>query len=256
MGSKSTSIEWHNHSNRCKEWLCHSNSSIRTLRGARFAIRVVWQLYITVLQRSIYTVVTYCTRSIYVRAYSSTRCSSDLHHVFTAQFLYSKIIVQIRIKTPVFAHIIVDAISPHLNLRFWGWRVDTCWDTCHSRHSLMLILGHQFVFVCPGLSLVNDCLLRSQWVILTPNPRSLIFCDFSTWWFFYSYWEVFSLIHKTVKELLCICRWALWQCHVTYDRIGIDKHMQLHLLGPHHILKLATLHFPLLLLAVFNTREY
>ena len=27
----------------------------------------------------------------------------------------------------------------------------------------MLILGHQFVFVCPGLSpLVNDCSLRSQ----------------------------------------------------------------------------------------------
>ena len=36
---------------------------IRTLRGARFAIRIVWQLYITVLQRSIYTVVTYCTIS-------------------------------------------------------------------------------------------------------------------------------------------------------------------------------------------------
>ena len=46
------------------------------------------------------------------------RCSSDLHHVFTAQFLYSRIIVQIRIKIPVFAHIIVDAISPHLNLKF------------------------------------------------------------------------------------------------------------------------------------------
>ena len=86
-------------------------------RGAPFAIRVVWQLYIMVLQRSIYAVVTYCTMS---EAYSSTRCSSNLHHVFTTQFLYSWIIVQIGIKTPIFAHIIVDDISPHLNLRFWG----------------------------------------------------------------------------------------------------------------------------------------
>ena len=44
--------------------------------------------------------------------------SSDLHHVFTAQFLYSKIIVKIGINTPIFAHINVNAISPHLNLRF------------------------------------------------------------------------------------------------------------------------------------------
>ena len=40
------------------------------------------------------------------------------HHVFTAQFLYSKIIVKIRVNTPIFAHINVTAISPHLNLRF------------------------------------------------------------------------------------------------------------------------------------------
>ena len=94
----------------------------------------------------------------YLHAYSSTRSSSDLHHVFTAQFLYSKIIVKIGINTPIFAHINVNAISPHLNQRFWGKRVDTCWDTRHSRYFLMLILGHQFVFVCPGLSpLVNDC---------------------------------------------------------------------------------------------------
>ena len=59
-------------------------------------------------------------RSIYVhiRRRDVQAICSNLHHVFTAQFLYSRIIVQIRIKTPVFAHIIVDAISPHLNLRF------------------------------------------------------------------------------------------------------------------------------------------
>ena len=42
---------------------------IRTLRGARFAIRVVWQLYITVLQRSIYrhrSYILHNIRSIYV----------------------------------------------------------------------------------------------------------------------------------------------------------------------------------------------
>ena len=38
--------------------------------------------------------------------------------VFTAQFLYSKIIVNIRIKTQIFAHIIVNAIIRHLNLGF------------------------------------------------------------------------------------------------------------------------------------------
>ena len=34
------------------------------------------------------------------------------------QFLYSRIIVKIWIKTPIFAHIILKAISPYPNLRF------------------------------------------------------------------------------------------------------------------------------------------
>ena len=34
------------------------------------------------------------------------------------QLLYSRIIIKIWIKTLIFAHIILNAISPHLNLRF------------------------------------------------------------------------------------------------------------------------------------------
>jgi hypothetical protein len=44
----------------------------------------------------------------------------EMLHVFTAQFLYPRITVKSRIKTQFFAHIIVNAISPHLNLRFTG----------------------------------------------------------------------------------------------------------------------------------------
>ena len=39
---------------------------------------------------------------------------------FVCPQLYSRIIIKIRIKTPIFAQIIVNAISPHPNLRFWG----------------------------------------------------------------------------------------------------------------------------------------
>ena len=63
--------------------LCHL--CICTLRGARFAIRVAWQLYITVLQRSIYTVVTYCTISavftrIFVDAMFKRFASCAIYH--------------------------------------------------------------------------------------------------------------------------------------------------------------------------------
>ena len=62
----------------------------------------------------------YNFRSVYVhiRRRDVQAICSNLHHVFTAQFLYSRIIVKFRIKAPVFSHIIVNAISPHLNLRF------------------------------------------------------------------------------------------------------------------------------------------
>ena len=36
-------------------------------------------------------------------------------HVFTAQFMYSTIVVKTRIKPNFFVHIIVNAVSPHLN---------------------------------------------------------------------------------------------------------------------------------------------
>ena len=55
-------------------------------------------------------------RSIYVHI--RRRDVQVICIVFTAQFLYSRIIVKIRIKTPFFKNIIVNAISPHLNIRF------------------------------------------------------------------------------------------------------------------------------------------
>ena len=95
---------------------------IRTLRGARFAIRAVWQLYIhhnftEIDLHHSYTL--HNIRSIYVHIRRrDVQAICMRHHVFTAQFLYSKIIVKIRVNTPIFAHINVTAISPHLNLRF------------------------------------------------------------------------------------------------------------------------------------------
>ena len=57
-------------------------------------------------------------RSIYVHIRRRDVQAIGIMCLRTAQFLYSKIIVKIRINTPVFAHINVNAVSPHLTLRF------------------------------------------------------------------------------------------------------------------------------------------
>ena len=67
-----------------------------------------------------------------INLYSSHNISSIYMHIcwrdvqvicimcWLPQFLHSRIIVKIWIKTPIFAHIILNAISPHQNLRLWG----------------------------------------------------------------------------------------------------------------------------------------
>ena len=54
-------------------------------------------------------------RNIYLHIFRhDVQAICIMSHVFTTQFLYYRIIVKIRIKTPIFAHIIVNTISPHL----------------------------------------------------------------------------------------------------------------------------------------------
>ena len=57
-------------------------------------------------------------RSIYVHVCRPSDFASCVYHPVPAKFLYFRIIVKIRIKTPNFAYIIVNAISPNLDLRF------------------------------------------------------------------------------------------------------------------------------------------
>ena len=69
------------------------------------------------LQRSIYTVVTYCTISEVFASIFVDAMFKRFTCVCRPAFV-PKIIVKIGINTPVFAHINVNAISPHLKLRF------------------------------------------------------------------------------------------------------------------------------------------
>jgi len=71
-------------------------------------------------------------------------------HMFSTQFLYSRIIVETRIKTHFFAHIIVNAISPHVGSKY----------LLRYAHYAKILPHVSIVFVCPGLSpLVNYFLL-------------------------------------------------------------------------------------------------
>jgi len=58
-------------------------------------------------------------------------------HVFTAQFLSSRMIIKTTIKTQIFAHIIINAISPHLILSFLRRR--------SSIHSVIVRLGKSLI---------------------------------------------------------------------------------------------------------------
>ena len=80
-------------------------------------------------------------------------------NVFTAQFLSSIIIVKTTIKTQIFAHIIVNAISPHLILSFLRRS---------SIHSVIARLGkslipiYMYLFVQAFCPLSPFCSLCSQ----------------------------------------------------------------------------------------------
>ena len=54
----------------------------------------------------------------YLHANLKSSTVEAMLHVFTAQFWYSRIIVKTMMKPNFFTHIIVNAVSPHLNIRF------------------------------------------------------------------------------------------------------------------------------------------
>jgi len=98
--------------------------------------------------------------------------------VFTTQFLSSIIIVKTTIKTQIFAHIIVNAISPHLILSFLRRS---------SIHSVIVCLGksliliYMYLFVRAFHPLSPFCSLHSQIIIICfsggqahPVPNSFL----------------------------------------------------------------------------------